>query len=95
MPREEMVPVLALGLADRWEQRDGGLWVVAEYLPPKRKRDNPQAPFPMQYKLGHLQRRQVRDLARSGMSVRTLATHFGLSRTAIWSVLHLTAEPTD
>jgi hypothetical protein len=95
MPREEMVPVLALGLADRWEQRDGGLWIQAKYLPPKGKRDNPHAPLPIQYKLDHLQRRQVRELARSGISVRKLAKHFGVSRTAIWRVLHITAEPDE
>jgi hypothetical protein len=95
MPREEMLPVLTLGLTSRWEQRDSGLWLRAEYLPPKRKRINPHAPLPMQYKLDLLQRRHVRELARSGMTVRQLAKHFGVSRTAIWRVLHITAEPND
>lgn len=93
--RDEMLPVLALGLENQWEQRDGGMWIRAKHLPPKRKRDNPHAPLPMQYKLDLLQRRQVRELAGSGMSVRQLAKHFGVSRTAIWRVLHITAEPND
>jgi hypothetical protein len=55
IPREEMLPVLALGLASRWEQRDSGLWLRAEYLPPRRKRDNSHASLPMQYKLDYEQ----------------------------------------
>jgi site-specific DNA recombinase len=87
LPREDMLPVLALGLEARWEQCDGGLWVRAQYLPPKRQRSNPHAPLPMQYKLDPAQREQARQMARTGMTTRQIAAHLGVSRMAIWRAL--------
>jgi hypothetical protein len=87
MPRDEMLPVLSLGLGHRWEQRDGALWIRAEYLPAKRRRINPHAPLPMQYKLDDEQRARARDMARAGMTMRKIAEHFGVSPMAIWRAL--------
>jgi hypothetical protein len=91
MPRDEMLPVLALGLADRWEQRDGSLWRRAAYLPPKRRRDNPHARLPKQYKLDYEQCARAREMVRAGRSMRQIAEHFGVSHIAVWRALH--AEP--
>jgi hypothetical protein len=80
--REDLLPVLFLGLGNHWEQRDEGLWILDEYLP-------------MQYKLDHLQRQQVREMARLGMTVRQLAIHFGVPRMAIWRTLRVDDERND
>jgi hypothetical protein len=94
-PRDDMLPALALGLESRWEQRAGGLWLCAEHLPPKRKRQDPHAPLPMQYKLDFLERGQAREMARSGMTMRQIAEHFGVSRMAIWRSLNAEEEAID
>src|SRR5581483_410398 len=93
IPRDDMFPVLALGLEPRWEPRENGLWLREELLPPKRKRQNPHAPLPMQYKLDLFQRRQAREMAQSGMTIRQIADHFGVSRMTIWRALRAGDEP--
>jgi hypothetical protein len=95
MPREEMLPVLALGLARRWEQQDSSLWRRAECLPPKRKRENPHLSLPKQYKLDYEQRERVRQMALADATVRKIAVHFGVSRTAIWRIVHVEEELDD
>ena len=39
LPRGDMLPVLALGLAERWEQRGDELWFREAFLPAKLARD--------------------------------------------------------
>jgi DNA invertase Pin-like site-specific DNA recombinase len=87
IPRAHVVQVLAMGLAPTWEQHENGLWLQDDYLPPKLERENPHAPLPMQFKLDWLQRQQAQEMARSGMTIRQVADHFGVSRMAIWRAL--------
>jgi site-specific DNA recombinase len=92
-PRAEVLQTLILGLAPNWEQRENGLWLQEDYLPPKRERANPHAPLPMQYKLDRLQRQRAKEMARAGMTVRQLADHFGVSRMAVWRALRAESTP--
>jgi len=85
-----MLQVLAVGLAPNWELSENGLWLQDQFLPPKRERQNPHAPLPMQFKLDPLQRQLAREMARSGMTIRQLADHFGISRMAIWRAIQAT-----
>ena len=71
------------------------LWLQDEHLPPKLERANPHAPLPMQYKLDVLQRRQAQEMTRSGMTIRQVADHFGVSRMAIWRALRATDGTDD
>src|SRR5260221_5027828 len=88
LPRPDVLPVLALGLAHRWEPREGGLWLQPAYWPAKRHRGNPHRPPPPERKLSMAQGEQVRALARAGRSVRDIAAEFGVSRGAIWRIMH-------
>ncbi len=88
LPRPDVLPVLALGLAHRWEPREGGLWLQPAYWPAKRHRGNPHRPPPPECKLSTAQAEQVRALVRAGRSVRALAAEFGVSRGAIWRIMH-------
>lgn len=92
LPRIDMLPVLGLGLASRWEQRGDELWLRIEHLPPKIKRDEIRH-TPYQRRLTPEQCRQARALVASGKSLRQVATHFGVSRMAIWRSIKNEASP--
>lgn len=92
-PRDEMLPVLSIGLAPRWEQSDDGLRLATEYLPPKRRRANPHMPLPMQYKLDYSLRTQAREMIHAGMTMRQVADYFRVSRMAVWRALHADDMP--
>src|SRR5262249_4464048 len=49
------------------------LWLRAEYLPPKRRRDNSHVQLPKQYKLDYVQRERARKMALAGSAVRNIA----------------------
>jgi len=76
-PRPGVLPALSLGLeaTDMWEQRDGGLWLREDYLPPKR--DN-KRPGPTPHLTPAEQERAIM-LIRQGMSLRQVADLFDVS----------------
>jgi DNA invertase Pin-like site-specific DNA recombinase len=87
LPRDDMLPVLALGLAPFWQQRDSGLWLAKELWPPKRPRlDYHMPPIP-EPKLNAAQAAEARRLVDAGMSLRTIAKQFGVSRMAVHRAL--------
>lgn len=79
LPRESILPVLTLGLeqTERWGQRDQGLWLCSEYLPPKRECEDPHLPPPQPSSLTPEQRREALVMVEQGMSLRGVARHFG------------------
>jgi hypothetical protein len=94
-PRADVLPVLGLGLEHRWEVREGGLWLRAEYWPAKRRRPDPHRPPLPEPKLSSEQRQQAQALMRAGGSLRTVAQRFGVSRGAIWRLMHAAADGKD
>jgi site-specific DNA recombinase len=85
LPRESMLPVLALGLEKtaRWEQRDGGLWLRTEYWPPKLERGKRHLPPPLPSLTPAQQEEAIRLLRDEGMSLRKVAAVLGTSRETI------------
>src|SRR5258708_36426972 len=81
-------PDVLLGLAHRWEPREGGLWLQPARWPAKGHRGNPHRPPPPERTLSTAQHEQVRALVRAGRSLRALAAEFGVSRGAIWRLMH-------
>jgi len=86
LPRTDMLPVMAMGLASHWEQREDGLWLRTEYLPARIEREEMRH-IPYQRKLTPAECRQARALVASGRSLRAVASHFHVSRMAIWRLL--------
>ena len=89
IPRESVLPALALGLEQsaRWEQRGHELWLRAEYLPPKRERENPHLPPPQAPSLTPAQQREAREMVKQGASLRQVAMRFGTSHESIRRVM--------
>jgi len=85
LPWKSISPVLALSLekAAQWEQRDSGLWLHAEYLPPKLERSNLHLPPPQSPSLTPEQREEALKLVEEGMSLRQVAKQFGTSYESI------------
>ena len=86
VPRDDMLPVMALGLSARWENRGDGLWLQEALLPPRLERDEMRH-VPYQRRLTPAQCRQARALVASGKTLRAVAAHFNVSRMAIWRIL--------
>lgn len=84
LPRDSMLPVLALGLEStgRWEQRDGGLWLKDSYWPSKRDRSKRDLP-PALPSLTPVQQEEAVKLLREGLSLRKVAAILGTSRETI------------
>jgi DNA invertase Pin-like site-specific DNA recombinase len=89
LPRESILPVLALGLEKtaQWEQRDSGLWLRAEYLPPKLERSNLRKPPLQSPSLAPEQKEEALKLVEQGMSLRQVAKQFGTSYESIRRVM--------
>jgi len=85
LPWKSISPVLALSLEKtaQWEQRDSGLWLHAEYLPPKLERSNLHLPPPQSPSLTPEQREEALKLVEEGMSLRQVAKQFGTSYESI------------
>jgi transposase len=86
LPRESVLPVLALGLASTglWEQRDGGLWLRQDCQPPKLDRSMQHLPPPQAPSLTPVQQEEaLRLLQQQGLSIRQVASHLGTSRGTI------------
>lgn len=83
--RESILPVLVLGLEQTglWEQRDQGLWLRSECLPPKQARENPHLPPPQPPSLTPEQQHEARMLVRQGISLRQVAKRLGTSYESI------------
>jgi predicted DNA-binding transcriptional regulator AlpA len=94
-PRADVLPVLGLGLEHRWELREGGLCLREEYWPAKRRRPDPHRPPLPEPKLSLEHRQQAQALMRAGGSLRTVAQQFGVSRGAIWRLMHAGDNTTD
>lgn len=89
LPRGSMLPVLSLGLekTGRWEQRDKGLWLRADHLPPKQVREEPHLPPPQPPSLSPEEQAEALALARAGVSLRQVARQFETSHGAIWRLV--------
>jgi hypothetical protein len=87
-----MVPVLALGLQDQWEQREGGLWCLGLDMVPKLAQEKlPLPPTPPAH--SPEQRAEALALVRSGVSLRKVAAQFpGVSYGAIWRLMRAEAS---
>jgi Helix-turn-helix domain len=83
LPRPDMRHVLALGLSAQWERRGDELWLPSTFIPPKLERSE-MTLKPDQHKLTPEEREQARHLLAEGKTLRQVAEHFGVSRTAIW-----------
>ena len=92
IPRQEVAPILAVGLEAQWQMQENALWLREEHLPPKHVRDAPHQPPVPEFKLGPAQRAQARALIQGGMSLRRVATQFGVSRMAVWRALRAESE---
>jgi DNA invertase Pin-like site-specific DNA recombinase len=88
LPRETVLPVLALGLeaTGRWEQRELGVWLKEGQWPPKQERQRSQVP-PQPPSLTPAQQQEAYDLVRRGMSLRLAAKQFATSRESIRRVM--------
>lgn len=95
LPRESVLPVLSLGLeaTAQWEQREQGLWLREEYLPPKVEREQMHLPPPQASSLTPEQQRQARALVDQGLSLREVARHFGTSHESIRRLMRKPKEP--
>lgn len=84
VPRPDTLPVLALALDAKWEQRDGRLWLRGlDALPKIAHKKLPPPPTPPA--LTPPQRVEALALLRSGLSLRQVAEKFpGVSYGAIW-----------
>jgi len=89
LPRGSMLPVLGLGLekTGHWEQRDRGLWLRADYLPPKQVREEPHLPPPQPPSLTPEEQVEALALVQAGVSLRQIAKHFETSHGAIWRLV--------
>ncbi len=85
VPRSSMLSVLALGLEGtmRWEQREGGLWLLSEFLPERFVRDEPHLPPPQPESLTPEQKWEAVALLQNGWSIRQVASYYEVSRGAI------------
>lgn len=86
IPRPSMLPVLTLGLekTGKWEQRERGLWLCHEYWPPKLDLTRRHVPPPAHPSLSPTQREEaIRLLQQPGMSLRRIASIFGVSKETI------------
>jgi hypothetical protein len=83
LPRPDMLHVLALGLSTQWEQRGDELWLRPTFIPRKLERSE-MTLKPDQRKLTPEEREEARKLLAEGRTLRQVAEHFGVSRTAIW-----------
>lgn len=95
VPRPSVLPVLALGLEStgQWEQREAGLWLRSEYLPPKLQRDNPHFPPAQLPSLVPAQQEEALALIKQGMSVRRVARHFGVSHMSVHRLVQKASIP--
>jgi transposase len=82
--RAAVRPVLALGLeaTAMWEQREDGLWLRENYLPPKLDREAPRLPSHPP-SLTPAQQEQAIMLVRQGMSLLEVADLLGTSYESI------------
>jgi transposase-like protein len=86
LPHASVLPVLSLGLqyTAQWEQRDGGLWLLQDYWPPKRDLTTRHIPPPPPPSLSPEQREEaMKLLCEPGMSLRNVASRLGTSRATI------------
>lgn len=82
LPRESMLPVLALGLekSGQWEQLDHGIWLKEEYWTEKRaEREHPHLPPPQEPSLSPTQQQEALILIQQGMSMRQVARQLDTS----------------
>jgi site-specific DNA recombinase len=84
LPRESVLPVLALGLETTgwWEQREKGLWLKEEFLPPKRDRWT----WHFGSRTSNLtsdQQKEAHTMLQQGRSFRFVASQLGTSRESI------------
>ncbi|HLY32085.1 MAG TPA: helix-turn-helix domain-containing protein [Ktedonobacterales bacterium] len=87
LPRPDVLPVLALGLATNWEQRDGGLWLRDEARVTHTARSVKVTTVPYRaHRLTPEQREQALDLVRAGQSPQQVAAQFGVS---YWVIFRL------
>lgn len=89
LPRGSMLPVLCLGLekTGHWEQREGGLWLRADDLPPKQVRGEPHLPPPQPPSLTPDEQAEALALVRAGISLRQIARQYKTSHGAIWRLV--------
>lgn len=88
LPRESVLPVLALGLEATgwWEQRENGLWLKSDSLPPKQDRTSAHLP-PHPPSLTPAQQQEAHAMIEQGLSLRFVAKQFGTSRESIRRVM--------
>ncbi len=67
----------------RWEQREGGLWLLSEFLPERFVRDEPHLPPPQPESLTPEQKWEAVALLQNGWSIRQVASYYEVSRGAI------------
>jgi hypothetical protein len=90
-PKPGMLYVLALGLSAQWERHGEELRLRAEFLP--RKLERPEMAFkPYQRKLDPEECEAARKLVANGKSLRQVASHFNVSRMAIWRIVDAQAR---
>ncbi len=87
--------MLSLGLeaTAQWEQREQGIWLREEFLPPKVEREQMHLPSPQAPSLTPEQQRQARALVDQGLSLREVARHFGTSHESIRRLMRKPEEP--
>jgi len=90
-PRSSILPVLALGLNEQWEQRGDGLWLKAELLPTKVQRQQ-RRNAPDQHKPSPEQRQEARRRIAEGQKLREVAEALSVSRMAIWRAVREESE---
>jgi DNA-binding CsgD family transcriptional regulator len=88
LPRDGVLLVLAMGLeaTKMWEQRDGGLWLREEYLPPF-VQSGPHLPSPQKPSMTPAQQEQAILLIRQGMSLREVAKLFDTSYQSVFRLV--------
>ena len=82
-----MLPVLALGIGDGWEMREGGLWRRAVEKAAPSSCDRRTKPPPTPFALTLEQQAEARQMIAAGQSLRQVGRHFGVSYGAIWGLL--------
>jgi site-specific DNA recombinase len=95
IPRPAVLPVLALGLAEHWEQQGDELWLREQYRHEHATRGDTRlmAPPYRAHKLTPERRAEALDLVRAGMSPQQVAERLG---TSYWEIFRLMKrhEPT-
>ena len=89
IPRSNILPVLALGLEGTtgWEQRESGLWLREEHLPPIQERENLHVAPPHLPSLTIEKQADALDLVQKGIPIRQVARELGTSYESIRRLL--------